>query len=357
MTTLKEASSLTTDELELRIYIHAVCPETIPSIPPLGLGDAMTESACSDELLLQIANLYYVDGLPQTNVARLANVSQAKVSRLLARAREKGLVRITVAEYNPRDHELEEQLISRLGLRQAVVVKTANGLNALELRQSLTHFAAPVVAGWIPANGTLAIAGGRTMQWLIHNMTAPPGAEGLTVVQSMGNIDASAGPYDALELGRILAQRWCGKLFILNTPAILPDSRTRKTLLGLASVRSVMEQLREVQAALVGVGTLHNSVFVERGVLTNKDTAQLARAGAVGEICGRFYDRDGNECQTSFRDRVISIELADLRRVDQVIALVAGSDRTDAIIGALRGGLLKSLVIDRAGAAALLEHN
>ena len=118
----------------------------------------------SDELLVQIANLYYVDGLPQTNVARLANVSQAKVSRLLAQARQRGLVRITVAEYDPRDHELESRLEGRLGLRQAVVVKTAKGLNALELRQSVTHFAAP---GWrrgFRPTGMCGDPGGRTMQ-------------------------------------------------------------------------------------------------------------------------------------------------------------------------------------------------
>ncbi len=263
-------------------------------------------------------------------------------------------MRITVAEYDPRDHELEEELESRLGIRQAVVVKTADGLNAQELRQSLTHFAAPWVARWIPEEGVLGIAGGRTMQWLVRNMTAPPGAEGLTVVQAMGNIDASVGPYDALELGRILAKRWCGSFFILNAPAILPDSRTRETLLGLATVQPVVERLREARAALVGVGTLHNSVFVERGILTSKDTTRLTKAGAVGEICGRFYDRDGDECQTAYRDRVISIEFDALRRADDVIAVVAGSDRTEAILGALRGGLIKSLVIDRAGAAALL---
>lgn len=315
----------------------------------------MTENGYSEELLLQIARLYYVDGLPQTNVARLANVSQAKVSRLLAKAREMGLVRITVAKYDPRDHDLEEGLTSRLGLRQAVVVKTASGLNAQDLRQSLTHFAAPWVAPWIPTRGTVAIAGGRTMQWLIRNMTAPPGVEGLTVVQAMGNIDASVGPYDALELGRILAKRWCGKFYTLNTPALLPDIQTRDTLLGLASISPVVERLREAEAVLVGVGTLHNSVFVEREILTSKDTAHLAKAGAVGEICGRFYDRNGNECKTPYRDRVISIEFDDLRRAEESVAVVAGSDRTEAILGALRGGLIKSLVIDRAGALALLE--
>jgi len=315
----------------------------------------MVDDGCSDELILLVARLYYVDGLSQAHVARLANVSQAKVSRLLGRARQKGFVRITVAEYAPGDHALEEKFEKRLGIRQAMVVKTPDGLNAQELRQCMTHFAAPWVAGLIPPQGVLAIAGGRTMQWLVHNMRPSPGVTGLTVVQAMGNIDASVGAYDALDLGRIMAQRWCGTFLTLNTPAILPDSQTRQTLLALDSVRSVMERLRSAQIALVGIGTTQNSVFVERGVLTENDAAQLARAGAVGEICGRFYDREGNECETSFRDRVVSIELDDLRRAEEVVAIVAGSDRTEAIRGALRGGLIKSLVIDQRGAIALLE--
>lgn len=316
----------------------------------------MGDDACSDELILMIAKLYYVDGLSQANVARLANVSQAKVSRLLGTARRKGLVRITVADYAPGDPALEKELEQRLGIRRAMVVKTAQGLDAQELRQCVAHFAAPWVAELIPPRSVLAISGGRTMQRLVHNMTPPPGATGLTVVQAMGNIDASIGAYDALDLGRIMAQRWDGVFLTLNTPAILPDLQTRQTLLALDSIRSVMERLRAAQIALVGIGTTRNSVFVERGVLTDRDAARLAEAGAVGEICGRFYDREGNECEAAFRDRVVSIELDDLRRTEQVVAIVAGSDRTEAIQGALRGGLIKSLVIDQEGAIALLAN-
>lgn len=315
----------------------------------------MVDAADNDELLLLTARLYYVDGLSQGDVARLANVSQAKISRLLAKARDKGLVRITVAEYEPRNRGLEAQLEHRLGLRRAVVIKVTEGLPSQELRQRVAHFAAPWVAAMIRPGDILALAGGRAMQWLVHDMQPPAGANGLTVVQAMGNIDASAGPYDALELGRIVARRWRGTFLMLHTPALVPNAQTCKTLLAMESIRPVMERLRSARIALVGVGTLENSVFVERGVLGDSDLKRLRKAGAVGEICGRFFDRYGHECQTPYRDRVVSIALEDLKQVDEVIAVVAGSDRVEAIRSALRGGLIKSLVIDEAGAAALLK--
>ena len=52
---------------------------------------------------------------------------------------------------------------------------------------------------------------------------------------------------------------------------------------------------------------------------------------------------------------MISIGLEQLRKTPEVIAVVAGSDRSAAIAAAIRGKLLKSLVIDSAGAAALLK--
>jgi hypothetical protein len=54
----------------------------------------------SDERLRLVARLYYLDGLGQSEVAKFAKVSQAKVSRLLALAKERGIVRITVADYD-----------------------------------------------------------------------------------------------------------------------------------------------------------------------------------------------------------------------------------------------------------------
>jgi DNA-binding transcriptional regulator LsrR (DeoR family) len=107
--------------------------------------------------------------------------------------------------------------------------------------------------------------------------------------------------------------------------------------------------------ALVGVGTLDESVFVERHVLDASDLLDLRKAGAVGEICGRYYDRDGRECDSPYKDRVISVDLDTLRRCRNVVAVTLGRERGRAIRAAIRGGLVNSLVIDDEGARGVLE--
>ncbi|MCX6953236.1 MAG: sugar-binding transcriptional regulator [Verrucomicrobia bacterium] len=307
----------------------------------------------SDDRLRLVARLYYLDGLGQSEVARFAKVSQAKVSRLLALARERGIVRITVADYEPRRHELEDRLRARLGLGLAVVIKASDGLETSDLRRAIGHFGAPVVDGLIGAKDVVALAGGRTIHELVQHLPETPG-RGLTVVQAMGSVDSSVNVFDAQEVGRVLVQRLGGTFLVLNTPAFIPEKRTRDALLELEQVRNVHEHLGRAKVAIVGLGTLENSVFVERGVLPPKALDGLRQAGAVGELCGRFIDADGEECASPWRDRVIGVQVEQLRKIPQVIGVVSGSDRSAAILAAVRGGLLKSLIIDEAGASALL---
>lgn len=307
----------------------------------------------SDDRLRLVARLYYRDGLGQAEVARFAKVSQAKVSRLLALARERGIVRITVADYDPRCREIEDQLCARLGLSLAVVIKVSGGLDAADLRRAIGHFAAPVVDALIETRDVVALAGGRTIHELVNHLPATR-AKALTIVQAMGSVDSSGNAFDAQEVARVMAQRLGGTFLALNTPAFIPEKRTRDALLELEQVRIVHEQLGQAKVAMVGLGTLENSVFVERGVLQAKAVAELKEAGAVGELCGRFIDVNGKECVSPWRDRVISVQVEQLRKIPQVIGVVSGSDRAAAIFAAVRGGLIKSLVIDELGASALL---
>lgn len=307
----------------------------------------------SDDQLRLVARLYYLDGLGQSEVARFAKVSQAKVSRLLALARERGIVRITVADYEPQRRELEDQLRSRFGLDPVVVIKASDGLGDADLRRAVGHFGAGVVRALIKPQSVVAVAGGRTLHELVHHLPASP-EKALTVVQAMGSVASTVSAFDAQEVGRLMAQRLGGTFLALNTPAFVPEKRTRDALLDLPQVRDVREKLDHANVALVGLGTLSNSVFVERGTLDDAMTRDLQRAGAVGELCGRFIDATGQECATGWRDRVISAEIEQLRRIPQVVAVVSGNDRSAVIIAAVRGGLIKSLVIDEIGAAALL---
>lgn len=300
------------------------------------------------------AKLYYVDNLPQTDIAKFINVSQAKISRLLAEARQRGIVQITVADYEFRNRGMEQQLQETFGLNSAFVIRAAANIEPEDHRRMVAHFAAPLVAAMIQPGATIAASGGRTIKEIVQALPDVRSRE-VTVIQTMGSIDSHVGPVDALEVARTIARHCSGSFITLNTPAFLPDKKTCDAFLKLQQIDSVRQRMSTATLALVGVGTLFNSVFVERNVLREGDVQQLQAAGAVGEICGRFFDEDGEECDSSWRDRVISIELDQLRRIPQVAAAVVGSDRALALSAAIKGGLLKSLIIDEAGASALLE--
>jgi deoxyribonucleoside regulator len=307
----------------------------------------------SDDRLRLVARLYYLDGLGQSEVAKFAKVSQAKVSRLLAMAKERGIVRITVADYEPRRRELEDQIRDRFSLSTVAVIKSSDALAGTDLRKAVGHFGASAVNALIAPHDVVALAGGRTIHELVHHLPLARN-KSITVVQAMGSVDSNVSVFDAQEVGRVMAQRLGGIFVSLNTPAFIPEKRTRDALLQLEQVRSVHENLDRAKVALVGLGTLANSVFVERGTLDAGMARELERAGAVGEVCGRFIDANGDECATGWRDRVISVQLEQLRAIPQVIGVVSGSDRSPAILAAIKGNLIKSLVIDEAGASALL---
>jgi DNA-binding transcriptional regulator LsrR (DeoR family) len=309
----------------------------------------------SDDRLRLAARLYYLDGLGQREVAEFVRVSQPKVSRLLARARERGIVRITVADYEPRHAELEAGIRQRFGLATVIVTKSFDGSSGANLRRSVGHFASAALDTLIAPRDTVAVAGGRTIHELVKKLPKARN-QALTVVQAMGSVDSTVGVFDAHEIGRAMAQRLGGAFVAFNTPAYIAEKRTRDALLRLPQLRAVQVQLDRARIALVGIGTLENSIFVERGALTPGDLAQLRRAGAVFEICGRFFDARGVECDTPWRDQVMSLETAQLRAIPQVIAVVSGRDRTLALAAAIGGQLVRGLVIDESGAQALLAH-
>jgi DNA-binding transcriptional regulator LsrR (DeoR family) len=176
----------------------------------------------------------------------------------------------------------------------------------------------------------------------------------VAVVQLMGNIGPSASSTDAIELSHALAEKFQGTFYTLNAPAYAPDSQTRDVFLRHQDVRSVWDLFSSMQIALVGIGSLTESLFIAQGVLGPSGIDHLRERGVVGEICGRFFDSRGQDCATDYQERVISIELDQLRKVPEVIGVVGGESKAEAVHAACSGGLIKSLVMDEAGAMATL---
>jgi DNA-binding transcriptional regulator LsrR (DeoR family) len=308
----------------------------------------------NDALITSVARMYYLDGLGQSEIANICGVSRSTVSRLLTTARERGIVRISVDEFDPRDRDLERQLIDHFGLRHAIVVREMGGSPA-SIRRAVGYFAAPIVAEWIGSQRLVGLAGGRTLGELVHNIEPRTRDTGPAFVQLMGTIGSSPGRIDASELSRTLARRFQGSFLTLNAPAFAQSQRARDLFLSHDEIRTIWNAFDSLDLALVGVGTLEESAIVERGVLKAEAFDEVRAAGAVGEICGRFFDDRGRECASDLRDCVVSIGLDALRECNDVAAVVSGPSRTRALRGAICGGIVTSIVIDQSGAQSLVN--
>ena len=77
--------------------------------------------------------------------------------------------------------------------------------------------------------------------------------------------------------------------------------------------------------------------------------------GGVGEIGAFVYDIDGQPCGKAYADRVIGVNLDEIRKIPLRIGVAATAEKALPIYGALRGGYLHALFTDEAAAQGVLD--
>jgi DNA-binding transcriptional regulator LsrR (DeoR family) len=114
-----------------------------------------------------------------------------------------------------------------------------------------------------------------------------------------------------------------------------------------------MSLFDQVTIALVGIGTLEPSGLLASSgnIFSPEELNMLRAAGAVGDICLRFFDASGTPVTTPLDERVIGIKLDQLRHVKRSVGIAELS----AIHGALQGRLINVLITDRFTAQHLLD--
>jgi DNA-binding transcriptional regulator LsrR (DeoR family) len=86
------------------------------------------------------------------------------------------------------------------------------------------------------------------------------------------------------------------------------------------------------------------------------DQDRLHAAGAVGDICLRFFDSPGNLVPSDLDDRVVGVDADTLRKIPRRIGIAGGESKHKAIRAAVSGRWINVLITDTGTAAALLQR-
>lgn len=305
------------------------------------------------ELLTRVASLYYLDGSTQTEIASLFNISRAKVGRLLKKAREEGLVEIKVHTHPDLNIQIEKELTDLFGLRQALI---ANDYSNPEIqRAAVGRLVANYLARTLQDGMVIAVGMGRGTSSVSRQVVATT-ARHCTFVPAVGGSSQADELINPNYICRRLAENFDGQSESLYAPAFEKDSAIRNSFLSNQAIRQVLGRANRADWAIVGIGDVDDTAtLIDAGYLSSKEMFCLRQAGAVGDIAGFFFDVHGTPVMPEIRERVIGIDVSDLRRIPNVIGIASEPNKTLSILGALRTGVIDILATNVSSAHSVLD--
>ncbi|MGC3955928.1 MAG: sugar-binding transcriptional regulator [Propionicimonas sp.] len=308
-------------------------------------------------LMIRVARMYHEHGIKQPQIAQQLHVSQAKVSRLLKRAEELGIVRVTIEVPPGGFTDLEEALIGRYGLADAVVAEASSSAEA-DVITAIGAAAAAYLDDVLLSQERIGISSwSATLLAMVSRMTprARPVAESVT--QVLGGVGIPRAQVQATQLTEELARITGGTPQFLTAPGLVSSAALSSAILAEPYVVPVVKEWSRLTVLLAGIGSLEPSPLLrESGNAIPLEEQDLLRGlGAVGDVCLTFFDAEGAEVTSDIGTRVVGIPPAVLRTVPRRVGVAGGERKHGAIRSALLGGWVNVLVTDTETAHALLS--
>jgi DNA-binding transcriptional regulator LsrR (DeoR family) len=308
----------------------------------------------NDRLVLRICRLYYEENFSQKDISQRLSVSRSQISRMLAYARETGIVTIKINNPYAEEDALEAALTAKYGLRFAEVVNTWT-IQGSGVPESIGRRGGLRLTQYLSTCKTIGIISGKSVFSAVDNVI-PIHNPNLTLVSLVGGMGCIGARWHANYMSQHLAELTGGRAWLLNTPLFMRNEEARRALENEEGIRQVFEYACSCDAVFAGIGQINaGATLVESGILNPEDLVFLKQAGTAAAVGSIFFDRLGTVLDNEYTRRFIGIGADILRRCPNVVAIAFGEEKITAIDAALRSRLIHELVTDTETARGLLN--
>jgi DNA-binding transcriptional regulator LsrR (DeoR family) len=308
------------------------------------------------DLLSEIAELYYVEGLSQEDIAKRVNLSRPSISRLLIKARKLGVVKIKIDHPIPTDHKSENELVEKFSLQSAHVLDLGV-TSELKSLDTYGRLGANVLLDTLEDGMVLGVTWGTTIHAIVSEMT-PTRLPNVKIVQLIGGVGAPYHNIDGPEQVRQIGELLSAQHYYLNAPIMVDTPEVAHALRNDHSIKEVLDLGKNSDIALIGIGSIipEISTHYHSGYLSYDNLRKLDKQGIVGSLSSYYYDINGDHQSVPWCDEcLISITWNDILNIPIVIGVGYGAGKAPAILGALRTKAIDILVTDRPAAEEVLR--
>ena len=295
-------------------------------------------------LMTRMAWMHYIQGMTHAEIAKKLDFSRSKVTRMLLRAKEIGIVEIKIKGAYSVCVELEEELKEKTGLYKVIVVPS--GETDESTSESVDRGAADYLNENLVKGDILGVAWGMSFAKIGPYLERKPELS-LKTVQLMGGI-ANSGEVDPQGIMGNISRKLGADGMMKPIPVMVGSKEIKNTLLQDKGIKEMMLQANKCTKALIGTGgvTKATSSLCRLNLVKEEDLEEMRKNGIVGDIIGWFGDKNGIEVHNKYSDRIMSTILDVLKIIPEKILMTAGVGKKEPLIAAIRGGYVDTIIID-----------
>lgn len=310
------------------------------------------------QVLVKVAQMYYIYGYKQSEIAGEMKISRSLVSILLTKAKEMGIVEVKYAIKNPllNHDELSKEFNSYFDIKKCIIIPSS--INEPEIATKLVaERAAEVFNEDIHNDSVIGIAWGTTCYEFMLSYVPIRNAANINVIPLVGCNDKTSLKYQLNEMVRIFAQKINGTPTFIYAPSSPDSIEDKKLYLKSSQMKSLTAKWHNVDIAVISVGAPPECSHIKDEDI-NTETLSMFEMDCtkpVGDICARHFNINGEFIKDEYYDRIIGISDGDLKKAKNVICAAAGVNKAFSIIGALRTGIINTFICDEQTARLALK--
>ncbi|MRH41655.1 RNA polymerase subunit sigma-70 [Aquibacillus halophilus] len=305
--------------------------------------------------VVNVAKMYYQLEYSQQAIAKELDISRPTVSRLLQEAKNRGIVQIKINDPAEDGQKLEEVIKNKYKLKDCIIVHVPVYQDEV-VKEYLGKKAADYIWETVKSGDIVGATWGTTLFEIARRVKRKDVLD-VKVVQLNGGVSHSESDTYASQVLNYLGKAFDTSPHFLPLPAVVDSQYVAQTIVADRHIHRVLELGKKATIALFTVGDPNEgSTLVKADYFTKQDLKVLQEKQAVGDICSRFIDIEGQLCSNDINARAIGIELEDLRRIDSTILVAGGIKKVNGIIGALTGNYANVLITDQFTAKSLVER-
>lgn len=314
------------------------------SLVPEALGPSEAVLAAA------VARRHLIDGESKVDLATSLGISRFKVARLLDAARESGMVRIEIVSPLGIDTDRSARLRAALGLAHCVVVPGSGA----QADPGVSAAAAALLTEVVTDDDVLGLPWSRSVSRMVDVLERLPK---VPVVQLSGAMVTPEEDSSSVDVVRRAARIAGGGAHVFYSPLLLDDAASAEVMRRQPPVRKALDHVDDVSLAVIGLGAWTTGTSTIHDVVSVAERRAVARAGAIGEAAGVFFDADGAVVDTPLTARIVGLTGSQLHGIRHVIGIAHGKEKVDAIAAAVKGDLIDSLVTTAQTADDLLARH